>query len=90
MKEYPDSIGLMTYSYDLIQEEHWAQAKKWGVQKRTLFEWMCYLTEEVGELAEAISEQEYRKGTINDIEKEAVQVAALACKIIEIIRPYKE
>lgn len=87
MKEYPDMIGEMKYSYDLIQEEHWKQVKKWGVQKRTLFEWLCYLTEEVGELAEAISENEYRGGSCENIEKEAVQVAALACKIVEIIRP---
>lgn len=90
MKAYPDSIGEMTYSYNLIQDEHWKQVSKLGVQKKTLFEWMCYLTEEVGELAEAISEHEYRNGTVNNIEKEAVQVAALACKIIEVLRPYKE
>jgi NTP pyrophosphatase (non-canonical NTP hydrolase) len=89
IKRYPDSIGDMNYAYDLIQKEHWRQAEKWGVQKVTLFEWMCYLTEEVGELAEAISENTYRNGPIKNITTEAVHVAALACKIIEILRPYE-
>ena len=75
MKKYPDSIGDMQKIYDKIQYEYWEQVNKWGIQKRTLFEWMVYLTEEVGELAQAISE--------------AVQVAALACKIVAIIQPYK-
>jgi len=50
-----------------------------------LFEWLTYLTEEVGELAEAISEYEYRKGTSKNISKEAIQVAALATRISAII-----
>ncbi len=89
IKEYPDSIGVLNREFDKIQDEHWQQVRKWGIQKRTLFEWMTFLTEEVGELAEAISEQQYRTGTYEEIEKEAVQVAALACKIIRIIQPYK-
>lgn len=91
MKLYDDVTGKMTETFDKIQDEHWAQYSKWGIQDdKTLFEWMCYLTEEVGELAEAISENEYRDGSYRNIEHEAVQVAALACKIIEIIQPYKE
>jgi len=57
---------------------------KRGVQNVSPFEWMTYLVEEVGELAEAISEAEYRKGTFDDIYKEAIQVATLALKIAEI------
>jgi len=62
------------------------QVNKWGIQDRSSFEWMLYLTEEVGELAEAISEYEYRKGDVRDIYKEAIQVATLALKIAEMSR----
>ena len=84
MKEYPDSIRFdgMPEICKMIEEEHQKQFDKWGIQKRTLFEWLAYLTEEVGELAEAICENEYRGGDIEEIKKEAVQVAALAFKII--------
>jgi NTP pyrophosphatase (non-canonical NTP hydrolase) len=51
---------------------------------------MIYLTEEVGELAEAISEFEYRGGEKENIKKEAIQVATLAAKIAEMFSNYKE
>lgn len=88
MKEYPDAFGDMDEIFNKVQIEHWNQVKKWGIQKHSLFEWMTYLTEEVGELAEAISEYEYRNGKSIEIEKEGIQVAALACKIIYIMQPY--
>lgn len=88
MKKYPDAVGDLNHIFDKVQIEHWNQVKKWGIQRRSLFEWMTYLTEEVGELAEAISEHEYRGGNAIEIEKEAVQVSALACKIIYIMQPY--
>ncbi len=31
------------------------QVAKWGIQNRTSFEWMAFLTEEVGELARAMN-----------------------------------
>ncbi len=67
-----------------VLKENERQLEKWGVQNVSPFEWMTYLVEEVGELAEAISEAEYRKGTFDDIYKEAIQVATLALKIAEI------
>lgn len=68
---------------DLIAEDiH--QLKKWGVQTVSPFEWMAYLTEEVGELAAAITENYYYKGTQEQIKKEAIQVATLALKIAKM------
>lgn len=64
--------------------EHYKQIKKWGVQTLPPSEWMMFLTEEVGELAQAISENIYRNGTKNEIFKEAIQVATLALKIAEM------
>ena len=82
---YPDIHSAdLSREFDLIYDEHWNQHEKWDSQRVTLFEWHNYLTEEVGELAEAIADYEYgRKGGKN-IVKEAVQVAALAVKIIMI------
>lgn len=60
------------------------QVSKWGIQDRSSFEWMAFLTEEVGELAEAISEYEYRGAPATAIANEAIQVATLALKIAEM------
>ena len=71
----------------LVQDcllEHKKQIAKWGVQNRTSFEWLAYLTEEVGEVAQAISEYEYRVGLSQAIYWEAIQVATLALKIAEM------
>jgi hypothetical protein len=68
-----------------IKGENRRQLKKWGVQKRTLPEWLMYLTEEVGELNESSAEFIYRMGSKNEIFDEAIQVATLALKIAEFI-----
>jgi len=70
--------------YGQIMEENIRQINKWGIQNRTPEEWMLYLTEEVGELAQAISEHKYRNGSREDIIKEATQVTTLAMKILEM------
>jgi rubrerythrin len=70
-------------SADLL-DEHLAQIKKWGVQVHTPAEWMMFLTEEMGELAKAISEAQFREGPRKAIYSEAIQVATLAMKIAEM------
>ncbi len=67
-----------------VMIEHERQIEKWGIQERTPFEWLCYLTEEVGELNEAVSEYVYRHGTTGEIHNEAIQIATLALKIAEM------
>ena len=67
-----------------VQNENANQLMKWGVQVRTAFEWLAYLTEELGEMAEAISEYEYREGTKEQVVHEAIQVATLALKVAEM------
>ena len=67
-----------------VLRENSRQLEKWGIQWREGFEWLAYLTEEVGELAEAITENRYRAGTREAIRKEAIQVATLALKIAEM------
>ena len=67
-----------------IQLENAYQLAKWGVQTHTPFEWLTYTTEELGELAAAISEHAYRGGSNNAVVNEAFQVATLALKIAEM------
>jgi len=68
----------------LVEKENASQVRKWGVQNRTPFEWMTLLTEEVGELARAISKLKFRIGTRREVVDEAIQVATLALKIAEM------
>ena len=79
--------GQLVYGSIILRlafEESQKQIEKWGVQTRTPEEWMLYLTEEVGELAEAIAEHKYRDGTRDHVVEEAIQVTTLAMKIIEM------
>ena len=71
---------------DDIKAENRLQLMKWGTQVRSCFEWICFLTEEVGETAEAISEAFYRGRSKESIYNEAIQVATLALKIAEMAR----
>ncbi|MDD4339237.1 MAG: hypothetical protein PHV00_06105 [Syntrophales bacterium] len=72
------------FLYELVDGENTRQLMKWGIQDRSPFEWMVYLTEEVGELAEAISEHAYRHAPPDGVVTEAIQVATLALKIAEM------
>lgn len=85
MKQYQDQCLIDTdWILKKIHAENRRQLRKWGVQSRTAFEWITYTTEELGELANAIGEYEYRDGAIGEVVKEAIQVATLALKIAEM------
>lgn len=73
--------GIDEEDIDLLMVESQAQIKKWGIQQHSLFEWLAYTTEELGELSQAISEYTYREGKRADVAHEAIQVATLALKI---------
>lgn len=73
-----------------VRKERERQVAKWGPQDTNEWpEWMSILMEEVGELAEAINETWFRnaqnpeRGGLDNIRKEAVQVAAVALSIVE-------
>jgi len=85
MKEYIDrELKNDNWIINNVRIESENQVRKWGVQIHTAFEWLTYTTEELGELAEAISEYEYRDGTKEQVIKEAIQVATLTLKIAEM------
>jgi NTP pyrophosphatase (non-canonical NTP hydrolase) len=71
------------YLTKMVIIENEKQLSKWGIQTHTPFEWLAYLTEEVGELSQAISEEHYRDGAKSAVIDEAIQVATVVLKIAE-------
>ena len=85
MNQYTD-LGLRDEEWitQKVRDESDFQIAKWGIQTHSAFEWLTYTMEELGELADAISEHEYRDGTKEHVVHEAIQVATLALKIAEM------
>ena len=79
-------INLMAF----VEAEHHVQISLHGVQVRSAFEWITYTVEELGSLAKAIGEYEYRNGSRKEVFKEAIQVATLSLKIAEIFHKEEE
>ena len=68
MRKYTDQCLLdINGLTKKVLEEHFRQIDKWGIQTCTPFEWLVYTMEELGEVAEAIGEHEYRDGTVEQI-----------------------
>lgn len=80
----------INHIFKLCNTENNRQIDKWGIQERTPFEWLAYTTEELGELAKAMSEHYYRDGKVEDVIKEAVQTATLVLKIAEMYSEIEE
>jgi len=73
--------------FDLVMSEHDFQIRKWGIQDRSPFEWLAYTTEELGEMAEAISNYAYdskSNSNASHVVHEAIQTATLCLKIAEM------
>ncbi len=85
MKDWRDlCLEDLDHSIRLIRYEHLRQIRKWHIQKHHPFVWLSILMEEVGELAKAINECEFNDCRISKVQDEAVQVATLAIKILEM------
>jgi hypothetical protein len=77
---------------DMIRAERDRQDKKWGVQRHDLPVWATILGEEYGELCQAINETIFDngpearlKGGYANVKKEAIQVAAVAVALVEML-----
>ena len=69
---------------EMVLAENQRQLDKWDIQDRSPEEWLMCATEELGELAQAIAENKYRGGLVEDVVKEAIQTATLCLKIAEM------
>jgi NTP pyrophosphatase (non-canonical NTP hydrolase) len=75
----------------LILKERLRQTAQWGEQNHDLPTWLCILTEEVGELSEAILHQKFGGPAAENVVKETVQIAAVALQMLEfLLRPKTE
>ena len=75
-----------------ILAERQRQDRKWGEQNHHPLVWVSILGEEYGETCQAVNETifdngplERKKGGLDNIRKEAVQVAAVAMALVEAI-----
>lgn len=68
---------------DKIREEREEQQAKWGIQYHDDFRWLAILTEEVGELAEAILHDEFGGKATGMSEKELIHVVAVGVQWLE-------
>lgn len=67
----------------LVADERARQNAKWGEQTHHDFVWLAILMEEVGELAQAITQTEHGGPHAGTAKAELVQVAAVAVQWIE-------
>jgi NTP pyrophosphatase (non-canonical NTP hydrolase) len=84
MKITSNSENFEVVIKDILQERG-RQVVKWGEQTHELEIFLAILSEEVGELAQAMLEQRFPKssGHTTDLYKEATHVAAVAVSILE-------
>lgn len=68
-----------------VLEERRAQDAKWGEQNHDGFIWLAVLSEEVGELAQAILHTKFGGKAASQVQAEAIQVAAVALAIVECL-----
>lgn len=73
----------MVQALNLIYAERVRQNKKWGEQNHDDYRWLAILTEEVGELAQAILEGEFGGTHAGTAKAELVHVAAVAAQWLE-------
>lgn len=83
---------LKTPALQSVIEERQRQNEKWGLQNHVPVVWVSILGEEFGELCEAVNETVFdngpearMKGGYANIRTEAVQVAAVAVQLVEMI-----
>ena len=84
-KEEVIALTAQLEALDSVGQERYRQEAKWGVQRHDMTVWLTVLSEEVGELSQAILR--YREVMTDQrrdaIRAEAVQVAAVAVAMIE-------
>ena len=68
----------MSKAFELVRSEMVKQDKKWGSnRKQPDYVWLLILVEEIGEVAEAILNNLFKDGPINDVDMEVTQTTAV-------------
>jgi hypothetical protein len=86
--EQPPAMEQQMALKDVLRERE-AQQRKWGEQNHEMPVWLEILHEETGELCEADLHARFGGPKMNDVFKEAVQVAAVGLQIVEYLRRQK-
>jgi hypothetical protein len=88
--DFSINTDLINEGASLLRHERIRQMGLWGDQSHNHpYEWMSILGEEFGELCEAVNEtcahnpRHPERGGIEAIRREATQVMAVACAIVE-------
>lgn len=68
-----------------IRAERARQVEKWGERDHDPFTLCTILAEETGEVARAAHDARYADGTLDQLRKEAIQVAAVALQFVETL-----
>lgn len=71
---------------NLIDAERKRQNEKWGEQNHDDYRWLAILTEEVGELSQAILHDEFGGRAAGTAQTELVHVAAVAVQWLECMQ----
>jgi NTP pyrophosphatase (non-canonical NTP hydrolase) len=61
------------------------QLKKWGEQNHPSYTWLAILSEEVGEMAQAMLHTEFGGYAKGKVKEEAIHVAAVALQLVECL-----
>jgi len=90
MTEKKRLADLMVAVNDDVIQERVRQNVKWGHQRHHMGAWLAILTEEVGEVSQAMQGRlgltSMKDSDANDLYKELIQVAAVASAIAEQVK----
>ena len=86
-KDATDIIADVRYSgvWGEVARERDRQDARWGEQNHDDYRWLAILTEEMGELAQAILHDEYGGKHAGTMREELVQVAAVAIQWLQCL-----
>lgn len=81
----PSGEEVASQAFALIRDERTKQNEKWGEQNHDSYRWLAILSEEVGEVAQAILHDEFGGRAAGTAKEELIQTAAVAVQWIECI-----
>lgn len=91
-KEIAKDLSIATSVIFDVERELVSQRQKWGVQRHSSLAWLPILSEEVGEVAEALQKgtTAFKDTDSDDLEKELIQTAAVAISWVASLRATQE